>query len=63
MAIRTRAQAGLTGDPVVDRYRRKADQCWDLAGLARRDGDLAAAASYTEEARKYEAIWREARGQ
>jgi hypothetical protein len=30
-----------SGDPVRDRLRRKADQEWDMAGLARQDGDMA----------------------
>lgn len=34
--------------------RRKADQAWEMAGLARQDGDLKDAERYTKEARKWE---------
>lgn len=42
----------------LDRCRRKADQAWDLAGLARTDGDSPDAARWTEEARAWEAQYR-----
>jgi hypothetical protein len=34
--------------------RRKADQEWDMAGLARQDNDMKAAAEHTEKAREYQ---------
>jgi hypothetical protein len=40
-------------DPRV-RLRRKADQHWDMAGLARQDGDLRDAERHTAWARAYE---------
>jgi len=46
------------GDPRV-RLRRKADQHWDMAGLARQDGDKADEARHTKLARDYEAQIRE----
>lgn len=33
------------------RCRRKRDQCWELAGCARQDGDRADEKRYTDEAR------------
>lgn len=47
-------------NPNADRYRRKADQEWEMAGLARRDGDKADEARHTAKARKYERLCREA---
>lgn len=44
-------------DPTI--LRRKADQHWEMAGLARQDGDHKDAARHTEEARKYEQLLRE----
>jgi hypothetical protein len=41
-------------------HRRKADQAWELAGLARQDNDRADAARHTEDARKHERLYREA---
>ncbi len=41
------------------RNRRKADQHWDMAGLARQDGDMADAERHTKLAREFEAAWRE----
>lgn len=38
----------------VDKLRRKANQEWELAGLARQDGDKADAAKHTELARLYD---------
>lgn len=35
-------------------YARKADQHWEMAGLARQDGDKADEARHTELAREYE---------
>lgn len=43
-----------SGDPQRDRLRRKADQEWDMAGLARQDGDARAAERHTAAARDYE---------
>jgi hypothetical protein len=37
-------------------YRRKANQQWDLAGLARQDGDKKAEAEHTEKAREYDQL-------
>lgn len=34
--------------------RRKADQHWDMAGLARQDGDTKDAERHTKEAQKWE---------
>lgn len=39
--------------------RRKADQEWELAGLARVDGDEADEAIHTAKAREYDRLWRE----
>lgn len=36
------------------RLRRKADQHWDMAGLARHDGDKSDEAAHTAKAREYE---------
>lgn len=36
-------------------YLMKANQEWDLAGLARQDGDMAASARHTAKAREYTA--------
>lgn len=38
------------------RFRIKADQHWEMAGLARQDGDLADSARHTEQAREYERL-------
>ena len=38
-----------------ERLRRKAFQTWDMAGLARQDGDTADEKCQTEEARQYDA--------
>ncbi len=40
-------------DPTAQRLARKRDQEWDMAGLARKDGDLADAARHTDKAREY----------
>jgi hypothetical protein len=45
--------------PTSDYYRRKADQEWDMAGLARQDGDLKDAEKHTIKAREYEEQYRE----
>jgi hypothetical protein len=39
----------------LERLRRKADQAWDMAGLARQDGDTKDEARRTKEARAYDA--------
>jgi hypothetical protein len=46
VAVRDNRQA-LYGE----RARRKEDQEWEMAGLARRDGDMKAAERHTERAR------------
>jgi hypothetical protein len=55
MSIRT-ANAGnrLSGDVYLDRMRRKRDQAWEMAGLARRDNDKTDEARHTAEARDWE---------
>ena len=54
----------MPGDEVIagsaERCRRKADQHWDMAGEARRDGDVADEKRHTDLARRWEAAWREA---
>lgn len=40
-------------------YRMKADQEWDMAGLARQDRDPADEKKHTDKAREYEQLWRE----
>lgn len=40
-------------------YRRKADQAWEMAGLARQDGDVAEEKRQTAQARAYEQLARE----
>jgi hypothetical protein len=40
-------------------YRMKADQEWDMAGLARRDRDDADAQRHMDKAREYERLWRD----
>jgi len=42
-------------------HRRKADQAWELAGCARRDGDTADEKRWTEEARNHDRLAAEAR--
>jgi hypothetical protein len=43
-------------DREIQRLRMKADQEWDMAGLARRDGDRADEIRHTEKAREYERL-------
>lgn len=58
MSIRTRRPGDPPfGSPAAN-MRRKADQQWDLAGLARRDGDLKAAEEHTAKARESEELAR-----
>lgn len=57
MAIKNKGYP--SGDPARDRLRRKADQHWDMAGLARQDGDAADAQRHTDKAREYEKQLRE----
>lgn len=45
----------------ADYYRMKADQEWELAGLARCDGDTNEAAAHTSRAREYMRLARLAR--
>jgi hypothetical protein len=56
-----RAQHPNDTDAVL-RYQRKADQEWDMAGLARADGDHTDAQRHTDQAREYERLAVEARG-
>ena len=39
--------------PEIARMQRKRDQEWEMAGLARADGDMAAAQRHTEAAREW----------
>jgi hypothetical protein len=39
---------------ITNVFTRKADQQWDMAGLARQDGDHAAEAEHTRQARDFE---------
>lgn len=39
-----------------EKLLRKANQCWEMAGLARMDGDLADAKLNTDKAREYDRI-------
>lgn len=43
-----------SNDPVLERLRRKRDQAWDMAGLARQDGDMVDAAKQTAAAKDYQ---------
>lgn len=52
MALRNKGYP--SGDPQRDRLRRKADQEWDMAGLARQDDDHADAERHTDNARDFE---------
>lgn len=58
MACRTkpswRPRRAWDNDPIAQRLRRKADQAWELAGLARADGDSQDSIKHTEEAREYQ---------
>jgi hypothetical protein len=58
MAIRN-APTKHDGDPGYQRLRRKADQAWDMAGLARQDGDKEDEKRRTDEARDWERQLRE----
>lgn len=51
MAIRTVMKGS---SPEYLRARRKADQAWEMAGLARQDGDRADEQRWTDEAREWE---------
>ena len=42
-------------------YRRKADQAWEIAGLAHHDGDTANEIKLTQEAREWDQLAAEAR--
>lgn len=44
---------------VENSYTQKADQEWDMAGLARQDGDAEAEKRHTAQAREYERLARE----
>ena len=54
MAIRTADKYDKMRDPIVDRLRRKSSQAWDMAGLARQDGDMADCERRTKEAREWD---------
>jgi hypothetical protein len=41
-------------------YRRKADQHWEMAGLARQDGDHKDEQKHTKLAREFDALAKEA---
>lgn len=43
-----------SNDPLINRLRRKRDQEWDMAGLARQDGDFPAMRKHTEQAKEYQ---------
>lgn len=43
----------VTDDAQLERLKRKRDQEWEMAGLARQDRDEAAAKKHTENARDY----------
>lgn len=43
------------------RWRRKSDQEWEMAGLARRDGDKADEEKHTLLARRYDQLARESK--
>ncbi len=43
----------------IEKLRRKADQHWEMAGLARQDNDPKDAENHTTLARRYEARIRE----
>lgn len=58
VAIRNKIPDGAT--PEYLRYRRKADQEWEMAGLAWQDGDPAAERRHIAQAREYERLAREA---
>lgn len=45
-----------------ERLIRKANQEWDMAGLARQDGDKKDEAEHTRKAREYDRMAREAEG-
>lgn len=56
MAIRT-----STGNKGYDYHRMKADQHWEMAGLARQDRDTADEKRHTAKAREHERLASEAR--
>ncbi len=43
----------------AEQLRRKADQAWEMAGLARQDGDTKDEIRQTENAREYQRLLRE----
>ncbi len=49
-------------NPESDRLRMKANREWDMAGLARQDGDMKASEAHTAKAREYEQQYRAALG-
>lgn len=52
MPIKNKPMSNPT--PEKERLRRKANQHWDMAGLARQDGDTKDAERHTKLARDYE---------
>lgn len=58
MAIRNKVPENANEE--YHRYRRKADQHWDMAGLARQDGDKSDETRQTNLAREFEAKAKEA---
>ena len=54
MAIRDARLDRHRDNPEYQRLMRKANQEWELAGLARQDGDQRAATQHTNNAREYE---------
>ena len=57
MTIRNKTPEGANAS--WEYHRRKADQHWDMAGLARQDGDRTDAERHTSKAREHEALARE----
>lgn len=54
MAIKDADTMHYPDDQVIARLRRKANQAWDLGGLARQDGDTADMERRYAEARDWE---------
>lgn len=58
--IRSHLNGAPPRNPEAERFLRKADQEWDLAGLARQDGDVADEQRHTEKAREFTRMAHEA---
>lgn len=54
MSIRTRNPNEPRGSDGLERLRRKRDQAWETAGLARQDGDKDDEKRRTDEVREYQ---------